>query len=154
ALHEVYQPLNTWRAYGGFTQRIPLDGYPSDCQCPLASLHRSCLCPGDDHRPHHRWMCNPGNMGTTRPLSHQEEQWTREAHGQEHTGRTISIGREAMEKRRVYPVGYSHYGSEQALERLMSDPNIRLIDTRYQPYSWRPTWRSDALRAKYGGQYR
>lgn len=55
---------------------------------------------------------------------------------------------------KVYPVGYSLYGSEQALERLMSDPNIRLIDTRYQPYSWRPQFRADSLRAKYGERYR
>ncbi len=61
-----------------------------------------------------------------------------------------------MEKRRakVYPVGYSLYGSESYVERLMSDPNSRLIDTRLVPYSWRPEWRSDALQAKYGERYR
>jgi hypothetical protein len=55
---------------------------------------------------------------------------------------------------KVYPVGYSLYGSESYVERLMSNPQTRLIDTRLVPYSWRPDWREDRLQAKYGERYR
>jgi uncharacterized protein (DUF488 family) len=55
---------------------------------------------------------------------------------------------------RVYPVGYSTFGSEQLIAQLMNDPHTLIIDTRYKPYSWRPEWRSEALRAKWGKRYR
>jgi hypothetical protein len=55
---------------------------------------------------------------------------------------------------KVYPVGYSLYGSEDYVERLMSDPQMRLIDIRLVPYSWRPDWQADRLQAKYGERYR
>jgi Protein of unknown function (DUF4031)/Protein of unknown function, DUF488 len=57
-------------------------------------------------------------------------------------------------ERKVYPVGYSAFGSEQLIDQLMNDPSMLLIDTRYKPYSWRPEWRSEALRAKWGKRYR
>lgn len=55
---------------------------------------------------------------------------------------------------RVYPVGYNAFGSDQRIAQLMNDPNTLLIDTRYKPYSWRPEWRAEALRAKWGRRYR
>jgi hypothetical protein len=55
---------------------------------------------------------------------------------------------------KVYPVGYSRLGSEQYVEKLMSNPTMRLIDTRYKAHSWRREWCAETLRAKYGEQYR
>ncbi len=61
-----------------------------------------------------------------------------------------------MEKRvpKVYPVGYSLYGSEDYVKRLMDSPHMRLIDIRLMPYSWRPDWQADVLQARYGERYR
>jgi len=55
---------------------------------------------------------------------------------------------------KVYPLGYSHYGADKRIDELMQQETMLLIDTRLKPYSWRPEWRSDALRAKYQGRYR
>lgn len=55
---------------------------------------------------------------------------------------------------RIYPVGYSTYGSDQLISQLMNDPAMLLIDSRYKPHSWRPEWRQEALRSKYGARYR
>lgn len=55
---------------------------------------------------------------------------------------------------KVYSVGYGTYGSEQYIAQLMSNPAMLLIDSRYKPHSWRPEWRQEALRSKYGARYR
>lgn len=57
------------------------------------------------------------------------------------------------EKRVVYHVGYSKHGTEQALESLLADQNVHLIDTRYKAYSAIPWACGDALSAKYGCRY-
>lgn len=55
---------------------------------------------------------------------------------------------------KCYPVGYAVNGSVSYVEALMSMPDMLLIDTRYNPQSWRHEWRKDALKAKYGTRYR
>jgi hypothetical protein len=40
------------------------------------------------------------------------------------------------------------------IERLMADPKVLLIDTRYSPYSKMPQWTGTALKQKYGKRYR
>ncbi len=55
---------------------------------------------------------------------------------------------------RVFPAGYSSYGSLAYVESLMQQEHMLLIDTRYTPKSWRADWQENALRKKYGERYR
>ncbi len=55
----------------------------------------------------------------------------------------------------IYTLGYSHPQAAVALERLMRNPTVLLLDVRYQPIShWNPEWNSASLAARYGEQYR
>ena len=56
--------------------------------------------------------------------------------------------------RKVYPVGYSMSGALQYVDRLMAQPQMLLIDTRFSPKSWSVDWRKESLREKYGNRYR
>ncbi len=56
--------------------------------------------------------------------------------------------------RKVYPVGYSMNGALQYVDRLMAQPQMLLIDTRFSPKSWSVDWRKESLREKYGNRYR
>ena len=56
--------------------------------------------------------------------------------------------------RKVYEVGYQLAKSERYVASLMVDPAMLLIDTRLKPSSWRPEWKEDALRKKFGARYR
>lgn len=54
----------------------------------------------------------------------------------------------------VTHIGYNARGATQALDELMSQERVLLIDTRKKPTSIRPEWRQGALRTKYGDRYR
>lgn len=53
----------------------------------------------------------------------------------------------------VTTLGYNARGSAQALDTLMSEERVLLIDTRLKPWSYNPEWRQGALAKKYGKQY-
>ena len=57
-------------------------------------------------------------------------------------------------QRKVYPVGYGIDGAAQYIERLMEQPQMLLIDTRFSPKSRWAEWREGVLREKYGPRYR
>jgi len=54
----------------------------------------------------------------------------------------------------ICPLGYNARGADQALDRLMQDERVLLIDTRLKPWSVRPEWRREAMEKKYGRRYR
>lgn len=54
---------------------------------------------------------------------------------------------------KVYPCGYAR--SPEWIEHLMHEhPHLMMIDTRFTPWSNRPAWRGETLRATYGERYR
>jgi uncharacterized protein (DUF488 family) len=53
----------------------------------------------------------------------------------------------------VTTLGYNAHGAAQALDQLLQDHRVLLIDTRYSPRSVRPAWRQGALKEKYGARY-
>lgn len=55
---------------------------------------------------------------------------------------------------KVYPVGYGMHGALEYVDRLMAQPQMLLIDTRFRPKSWCIDWREEALQKKYGNRYR
>jgi hypothetical protein len=56
--------------------------------------------------------------------------------------------------RKVYPIGYGMDGARQHIDRLMRQPQMLLIDTRFSLKSRYTEWREGALRARYGTRYR
>ncbi|HZO72821.1 MAG TPA: ASCH domain-containing protein [Ktedonobacteraceae bacterium] len=55
---------------------------------------------------------------------------------------------------KVYPVGYGRHGALEYVDRLMMQPQMLLIDTRFRPKSWCIDWREGTLQKKYGKRYR
>lgn len=54
---------------------------------------------------------------------------------------------------RIYPCGYLAHAAQIA--RLMQEhPRLVMIDTRLKPWSNRPAWRAEMLKATYGERYR
>jgi Domain of unknown function DUF488 len=54
----------------------------------------------------------------------------------------------------IYTLGYAHPQAAVALERLMRNPTVLLLDVRYQPVSrWNAQWNRASLTARYGEQY-
>jgi len=54
---------------------------------------------------------------------------------------------------KVYPIGYSALGAKQWLDKLTSDPEVLVMDTRLKPWSQRPEYRKEELEQKYGDRY-
>ncbi len=54
----------------------------------------------------------------------------------------------------IYTLGYAHPQAAVALERLMRNPTVLLMDVRYQPVcSFNAQWNRAALAARYGERY-
>jgi Protein of unknown function, DUF488 len=58
------------------------------------------------------------------------------------------------ERGTIYPPGYTKPGAATSLERLMRQPNMRLVDVRSQPMFQRyPQWNRASLADRYGAHY-
>jgi hypothetical protein len=55
----------------------------------------------------------------------------------------------------ISTLGYAHPQAAMALERLMRNPTVLLLDVRYQPVSgFNPEWNRASLADRYGEQHR
>lgn len=54
---------------------------------------------------------------------------------------------------KVYPCGYAVHGNQIA-QLMQEHPQLVMIDTRFKPWSNRPAWRQETLKATYGDRYR
>ncbi len=55
---------------------------------------------------------------------------------------------------KIIPFGYASQGSEQRLAALMENEQTLLVDIRSKPYSQRPQWQGETLKAAWGKRYR